>query len=140
MGPVLNVTSGTIGAGSFTDFNYYGASFSAAQCGTAGSVCPDVALSGSLNTTTGTITGLGADSLVAGAPTSDTFNVYPIDSAHAFAIETDDAQLGLLYLAPYTPTPAGAPNKGASHSADTKTERQKTTSATTRTSTSQTTQ
>jgi hypothetical protein len=105
VGPI-NVASGTIGAGSFTDFNYYGAAFSATQCGVAGNTCPDVTVSGTLSTTTGSITGLGADSLLAGSPSANSFNVYPIDSAHAFAIENDVYQLGLLYLAPYTATPS----------------------------------
>jgi hypothetical protein len=113
VGP-LNVASGTIGAGSFTDFNYYGAAFTAGQCGAAGNVCPDVPLSGTVSTTTGSITGLGADSLLAGAPTANSFNVYPIDSSHAFAIESDIDQLGMLYLAPYTATPgAGTLKKAA---------------------------
>lgn len=107
VGPI-NIATGTIGAGSFTDFNYYGAAFSAGQCETAGNTCPDVALSGTLSTTTGSITGLGADSLLAGSPTANSFNVYPIDSSHAFVIESDVDQLGLLYLAPYTATPSAA--------------------------------
>jgi hypothetical protein len=114
VGPI-NVASNTIGAGSFTDFNYYGAAFSATQCGVAGNTCPDVTVSGTLSTTTGSITGLGADSLLAGSPSANSFNVYPIDSSHAFAIESDGTQLGLLYLGPYTATPsAGTRNPATS--------------------------
>jgi hypothetical protein len=44
-----------------------------------------------------TITGLGADSVAAGTPTSNTFNLYVIDSNRAFGVETDNVQLGLFY-------------------------------------------
>jgi hypothetical protein len=46
---------------------------------------------------TATITGLGADSIAAGTPTSNTFNLYVIDSNRAFGVETDNAQLGVFY-------------------------------------------
>ena len=120
VGPI-NVASGTIGAGSFSDFNYYGAAFTAGQCGAAGNTCPDVPLSGTLSTTTGSITGLGADSLLAGSPSANTFDVYPIDSSRAFAIESDIDQLGMLYLAPYTATPSAGTQKKATVKTPTRT-------------------
>jgi len=56
-----------------------------------------VTLSGMTGSGTATITGLGADSVAAGAPTSNTFNIYVIDSNRAFGVETDNVQLGLFY-------------------------------------------
>jgi len=57
----------------------------------------DVTLSGMSGSGSATITGLGADSIAAGTPTSNTFNLYVIDPNHAFAVETDNVQLGLFY-------------------------------------------
>ncbi len=57
----------------------------------------DVTLSGMTGSGSATITGLGADSVAAGSPTSNTFNIYVIDSNRAFAVETDSVQLGLFY-------------------------------------------
>lgn len=82
VGPIT-VSSGTITG--FTDFNYYG-----------GAQTADLALSGTVTLPTGTITGLNADK----PANSDTFEFYIIDATHAFAIETDTTQLGLLYFAP----------------------------------------
>jgi len=56
-----------------------------------------VTLSGMTGSGSATITGLGADSVAAGTPTSDTFNLYVIDSNRAFVVETDNAQLGLSF-------------------------------------------
>jgi len=133
VGPVLNISSGTIGAGSFTDFNYYGETLAASPCPGTGNTCPDVSLTGTIDTTTATITGLGADSLITGPATSNTFNVYPIDSSSAFAIESDSTQLGLLFLAPYTATP----NAGTAKPATSK-KNGKTANIRTQTTTSQT--
>lgn len=120
VGPILNISTGTIGANSFTDFNYFDQTLAVSPCPGTGSTCPAVPLSGTLTTTAGTITGLGADSLLTGPATSDTFDVYPIDSSHAFAIENDSTQLGLLYLAPYTATPNAAVIKPATSTASAK--------------------
>jgi hypothetical protein len=57
----------------------------------------DVTLSGMSGSGSATITGLGADSIAAGTPTSNTFNLYVIDPNRAFAVETDNVQLGLFY-------------------------------------------
>jgi len=57
----------------------------------------DVTLSGMTGSGSATITGLGVDSIAAGTPTSNTFNLYVIDSNRAFAVETDNVQLGLFY-------------------------------------------
>lgn len=72
----------------FTDFNY----FKATSPTTA-----NVALSGMAESGSATITGLGADSIAAGTPTSNTFDLYVIDANRAFSIETDNVQLGLFY-------------------------------------------
>lgn len=56
-----------------------------------------VTLSGMTGSGTATITGLGADSVAAGTSTSNTFNIYVIDSNRAFGVETDNVQLGLFY-------------------------------------------
>jgi hypothetical protein len=57
----------------------------------------NVTLSGMTGSGSATITGLGADSVAAGTPTSNTFNLYVIDSNRGFAVETDNVQLGLDY-------------------------------------------
>jgi len=57
----------------------------------------DVTLSGMGSSGSVTITGLGADSDASGTPTSDTFDLYVIDSNRAFGVETDNVQLGLFY-------------------------------------------
>lgn len=74
----------------FTDFDYFGATTP---------TFANVSLTGTASSTTGTLTGLGADSIAAGSPTSDTFDFYIIDSLRVFGIETDFTQLGLLYFA-----------------------------------------
>lgn len=56
-----------------------------------------VTLSGMTGSGSATITGLGADSVAAGTPTSNTFKLYVIDSNRGFAVETDKVQLGLSY-------------------------------------------
>ena len=98
VGPISIDSGGAIGAGSFTDFDYFGSTLPADLCGVAATTCADVPITG----TTGTITGLGADSIAAGPPlVSDTFDFYIIDGLRAFGIETDPAQefqTGLLYL------------------------------------------
>jgi len=76
----------TSGSG-ITDSNYLEASHPIA----------DVTLSGMGSSGSVKITGLGADSIAAGAPTSDTFDIYVIDSNRAFGVETDNVQLGLFY-------------------------------------------
>lgn len=60
-------------------------------------ITTDVTLSGMASSGSATITGLGADSVAAGTPTSNTFNIYVIDSNRAFGVETDNVQLGLFY-------------------------------------------
>lgn len=77
----------TSGVG-FTDFNYFNA-------GTPTNA--NIALSGMANSGFATITGLGADSIAAGTPTSNTFDLYVIDPNRAFGVETDNVQLGLFY-------------------------------------------
>jgi hypothetical protein len=73
--------------GGITDSNYLVASQPIA----------DVTLSGMAGSGSATITGLGADSVAAGTPTSNTFNLYVIDPNRGFGVETDNAQLGLFY-------------------------------------------
>ncbi len=90
-GPINMSSNGAIGSGSFTDFNYFNTSHT-----------PDVSLTGTVATPSGTITGLGADV----PANSDTFDFYVIDGLRAFGIETDTTQLGLLYFQqPPTPKP-----------------------------------
>lgn len=72
----------------FTDSNYLKAT---------NPIVTDVTCSGMASSGSETITGLGADSVAAGTPTSNTFNIYVIDSNRAFAVETDSVQLGLIY-------------------------------------------
>jgi hypothetical protein len=72
----------------FTDSNYIKATHP---------IVTDVTCSGMAGSGTATITGLGADSIAAGTPTSNTFNLYVIDSNRAFGVETDNAQLGVFY-------------------------------------------
>jgi hypothetical protein len=72
----------------FTDSNYIKATHP---------IATDVTCSGMTSSGTATITGLGADSVDAGTPTSNTFNLYVIDSNRAFGVETDNVQLGLFY-------------------------------------------
>jgi len=72
----------------FTDSNYLKATHP---------IATDVTLSGMASSGSATITGLGADSVAAGTPTSNTFNLYVIDSNRAFGVETDNVQLGLFY-------------------------------------------
>jgi len=72
----------------FTDFNYFNATTPTSA---------NVAISGTASGGSATITGLGADSIAVGTPTSNTFNLYVIDSNRAFGIETDNVQLGLFY-------------------------------------------
>lgn len=107
VGPVNIGSNGTIGSGSFTDFNYFAATLPASECVTAGSTCADLALTGTASNPSGPITGLDADSILAPPISPDTFDFYVIDGLRAFGIETDlDTQTGLLYLqAPPTPKP-----------------------------------
>lgn len=76
----------TSGSG-ITDSNYLKASHPIA----------DVTLSGMGSSGAVTITGLGADSVAAGTPTSNTFDMYVIDANRSFGVETDNAQLALFY-------------------------------------------
>lgn len=76
----------TSGSG-ITDSNYLKASHPIA----------DVTLSGMGSSGSVKITGLGADSIAAGTPTPNSFNIYVIDPNRAFGIETDNVQLGLFY-------------------------------------------
>jgi len=105
-------SSGTIGSGSFTDFDYLVTTPPLSGCDFATSTYTDVSLTGTASTPNGPITGLGADSIAAGPPlTSNTFDFFVIDGLRAFGIETDGVgidvtptQTGLLYLqAPPTP-------------------------------------
>jgi hypothetical protein len=77
----------TSGSG-ITDSNYFTP---------AHPITVDVALSGMGSSGSVTITGLGADSIAAGTPTPNTFNIYVIDPNRAFGVETDNVQLGLFY-------------------------------------------
>ena len=100
----ITIGSGTIGSGSFTDFNYFGATLTTPECGAAGPICPDLTLTGTVSGTTGTITGLGAASIAQPPLKSDTFDFYVIDGLRAFGIESDTTQIGLLFLQ-QPPTP-----------------------------------
>ncbi|MGB9234273.1 MAG: hypothetical protein WCC04_07650 [Terriglobales bacterium] len=88
-GPI-NISGGAIGSSSFTDFNYF-------DTPSPSVLAPDVPLTGTVSSSS-SITGLGADSIATPPLTSDTFDFYVIDSLRAFGIETDNTQLGLLYL------------------------------------------
>ena len=99
----ISVDSGTIDSGSFTDFNYFGVTLPKAKCGTAGPTCPDLSLTGTISMSgngsgSGTITGLGAASIASPPLKSDTFDFYIIDSLRAFGIESDTAQIGLMFF------------------------------------------
>jgi hypothetical protein len=99
VGPINIGSNGTIGSGSFTDFNYFSETLPATECGTAAPTCADLALSGTASNPNGPITGLDADSILTPPIVPDTFDFYVIDSLRAFGIETDlDTQTGLLYL------------------------------------------
>jgi hypothetical protein len=107
VGPITIGSSGTIGSGSFTDFEYLVTTPPVTGCDFATSTYTDVSLTGTASTPNGPITGLGADSIAAGPPlTSNTFDFYIVDGFRAFGIETDlNTQTGLLYLqAPPAPT------------------------------------
>ncbi len=95
---VINISSGTVQTGSFTDFT----SFENSQSS-------DLGLRGTVTGTSGTIVGFGALT----PSGSDTFDFYPIDDFHAFGIETDAIQTGLLYFAG---TNSCTPAKGALNS------------------------
>ncbi len=116
VGPIIIGGSGTIGSGSFTDFNYFGATLPASECVTAGPTCADLALTGTASTPSGTITGLDADTILTPPILSDTFDLYVIDDFRAFGIETGippgNIQTGLLYLqAPSAPRPRAKTHK-----------------------------
>jgi hypothetical protein len=83
VGPVA--TGGTSG---FTDFNY----FDDSALKLVSTQFPNVTLSGTAASGAATLTGLGADSIAAGTPTSNTFDIFVIDGNRAFGIETDGAQ------------------------------------------------
>ncbi len=114
-GPAFQQTASASLAGNYA-LNAYGISATTgdpwsavAQVSTSGSGITDsnylkasnpiagVTLSGMTGSGSATITGLGADSDAAGTPTSNTFNLYVIDSNRAFGAETDNVQLGLFY-------------------------------------------
>jgi len=101
VGPTV-VTGGSIVATTpppFTDFNYFDPATPADSIQVT-----DVPLTGTVVYSSATppvpptITGLGADSILAESLTSDTFDFYVIDATRAFGIETDAIQTGLLYL------------------------------------------
>ena len=99
VGPIIIGSNGTIGAGSFTDFNYFAETLPATECVTAASTCAHLALTGTASNPNGPITGLDADSILAPPIVPDTFDFYVIDGLRAFGIETDlNTQTGLLYL------------------------------------------
>jgi hypothetical protein len=83
VGPVA-----TAGPSGFTDFNYFNDTASPL----VSAQFSDVNLSGTVTSGTATLTGLGADSIAAGTPTSNTFDIFVIDANRAFGIETDGAQ------------------------------------------------
>jgi hypothetical protein len=87
VGPA-NISSGAVGTGSFTDFDYFN------DAGTDAVPTADVALTGTAAASGGTLTGLDADT----PADSDPFDFYVIDNFRAFGIETDLTQLGLLYF------------------------------------------
>jgi hypothetical protein len=97
-GSVTIGSGGVIGSGSFTDFDYFAATLPASKCGAAGPTCPDLALTGTATESSGSIKGLGADSIATPPLTFDTFDFYVIDSLRAFGIESDKKQIGLLFL------------------------------------------
>jgi hypothetical protein len=81
VGPITyNSTNGAVAG--FTDFNYFG------------TTSANTTLSGTVVNGNGPITGLGADT----PANSDTFYFYVIDNNRGFGIETDNVQLGLIYL------------------------------------------
>jgi len=92
----------TAGISGFTDFNYFNDTASP-LVSTQFSAVP---LSGTATSGAATITGLGADSIAAGTPTSNTFDIFVIDDNRAFVMETDGEQTlpapvsqnGLLFI------------------------------------------
>jgi hypothetical protein len=72
----------------FTDFNYFDDTASPL----VSTQFSAVHLSGMATSGAATITGLGADSIAAGTPTSNTFDIFVIDPNRAFGIETDGEQ------------------------------------------------